>query len=94
MARLSGAKRQRVRPLNLVVRRHRIVASDTPSTLAATGMLIAGILGIGVGLFMALPVAVNLPDSWFGAVLAIAFVGGGIALLYGAARGFRAAKPR
>lgn len=56
--------------------------------------LIMGLFLVGVGLLMFLPVAVNLPDSWIGAVLAIFLLGAGGTIMYVAARNFRAVKPK
>jgi hypothetical protein len=41
---------------------------------------IAGIALMLIGCLMAIPVVVNLPDSWFGAVLALAMLAIGAAL--------------
>ena len=70
------------------------MASDAPSPFAAIGMLIVGICIAGLGLFVLLPVAVNLPDSWPGAVLAVALLGVGGALVYAAKQGLRTADPK
>jgi hypothetical protein len=42
---------------------------------------------------MALPVIVKLPDSWFGAVLAVALLGVGFGLIYVSTRNLRASEP-
>jgi hypothetical protein len=70
------------------------VASDAPSKIVGLGLLVLGISIIGLGLFMFLPVAVNLPESWFGAVLALALLGIGGALVYAAGRNFRKAESK
>ncbi len=70
------------------------MAADAPSPFAAIGMLLVGICITGLGLFVLLPVAVNLPDSWPGAVLAVALLGVGGALIYAAKHGLRAADPK
>ena len=70
------------------------MATDAPSPFAAIGMLIVGICITGMGLFVLLPVAVNLPDSWTGAVLAVALLGVGGALIYAAWQGLRGADPK
>jgi hypothetical protein len=57
---------------------------------AHVGGIIVGFGTLLVALFMALPVAVNLPDSWFGAVLALAMGSIGVALIVGNAREIRA----
>jgi len=57
-------------------------------------MFIVGICITGMGLFVLLPVVVNLPDSWPGAVLAAALLGVGGALIYAASRGLRAEDPK
>jgi hypothetical protein len=45
------------------------------------GNILLGVGLVAVGLFVLIPVAVNLPDSWEGAVLAIALlILGGIAI--------------
>jgi hypothetical protein len=45
------------------------------------GNILLGVALIAVGLFLLIPVAVNLPDSWLGGVLAIALlIVGGIAI--------------
>jgi len=41
-----------------------------PWETSITGVL-AGCVVLAVGLFMAIPVAVNLPDSWVGGVVAL-----------------------
>jgi hypothetical protein len=71
-----------------------IMATDSPSSLAGIAMLIVGVCAIGLGLFMVLPVAVNLPDSWFGAVLTIVLLGGGVALVYVSGRNLRASETK
>ena len=57
-----------------------------PSVTVTVGMALAGIAAVLLSVLMILPVAVNLPDSWFGAVLALAFAVGGCMLIYRAAR--------
>jgi 1,4-dihydroxy-2-naphthoate octaprenyltransferase len=50
----------------------------------ALGLLMAlvGLALVLVALLMVLPVAVNLPDSWFGAVLAFGVMALGIGFMY------------
>jgi hypothetical protein len=60
-----------------------------PSSAPAVLLGAAGFVCVLMGLFIALPVLVNLPDSWFGAVLAVATLGVGGALLYGAAQSWK-----
>ena len=62
------------------------MTSYTASKLVALGQLVMGIFLVGVGLLMFLPVAVNLPDSWVGAVLAIFLLGVGGSVVWAAAR--------
>jgi len=45
-------------------------------------LLLVGIGLVLLGLFMVIPVAVNLPDSWFGAVLAILIIAIGSGLIW------------
>ena len=59
--------------------------------LVAVAQLIMGLFIIGTGIFVLLPVAVNLPDSWIGALLAIFCFGVGGAVVWAAARNLRAA---
>ena len=50
------------------------------------GTIFLGVGFIAVGLFILIPVAVNLPDSWVGGVLAVAlFIIGGVAIGRGVA---------
>lgn len=45
------------------------------------GNILLGVGLIAIGLFVLIPVAVNLPDSWVGGILAIALlILGGIAI--------------
>jgi uncharacterized membrane protein YfcA len=53
-------------------------------------VLIAGGLCVLLGLFVAIPVAVNLPESWFGGALAIALLAVGVALIYGSVQNRKA----
>jgi hypothetical protein len=53
---------------------------------------IFGLAAIFLALWMVLPVMVNLPDSWFGALLVFLLLAGGSALIYLAAREFRKRK--
>ena len=45
-------------------------------------LILGGLAVVILALLMVLPVAVNLPASWFGAVLAFGFMVLGIALMY------------
>ena len=45
-------------------------------------MVLAGLAAVVIALAMVLPVAVNLPDSWFGGVLAFLAMALGIAFTY------------
>lgn len=45
-------------------------------------LLVLGIAAIGLALWMVLPVMVNLPDSWFGALLIGLLLAGGSVLVY------------
>ena len=45
-------------------------------------MVLVGLAAVVIALAMVLPVAVNLPDSWFGAILAFAVLALGIAFMY------------
>lgn len=49
-------------------------------------LLAVGVVGILLSCWMMIPVAVNLPDSWFGGLLAVLLFSGGVACL---AMGFR-----
>jgi hypothetical protein len=62
--------------------------------LVAVAQLLMGIFLIGVGIFVFLPVAVNLPDSWTGALLSIFLFGVGGSVVWAAARNLRAAEPK
>jgi hypothetical protein len=52
------------------------------SMVLGIGMIVVGFAFVLVALAMVLPVAVNLPESWFGAMLAFAVLALGIACLY------------
>jgi hypothetical protein len=45
-------------------------------------MVLGGLGAVFVALLVALPVAVNLPDSWFGAMLAFVVAAVGIGFMY------------
>jgi hypothetical protein len=45
-------------------------------------LIVSGCAALILGLFLVLPVAVNLPDSWFGVVLIILLLVGSGLLLY------------
>jgi len=49
-------------------------------------MVIVGSLALLLALAMVGPVAVNLPDSWFGGLLAAGIAAGGFTLMYRGAR--------
>ena len=70
------------------------MTSHTASRLVALVQLVVGIFLVGVGLLMFVQVAVNLPDSWIGAVLAIFLLGAGGSVVWAAARNFRVLEPR
>jgi hypothetical protein len=53
-------------------------------------MVIGGLAAVGLALLMVLPIAVNLPDSAFGALLAVGFAVGGVTLIYRGGRRFKA----
>jgi hypothetical protein len=56
----------------------------------AGGFLVAsGVCFTLLGLLLVVPVGVNLPESWMGAVLTLAFLGGGVFII---ARGVRVAR--
>jgi hypothetical protein len=61
---------------------------------AATGGVVLGIAMLLLALFMALPVAVNLPDAWFGALLALALGSIGVTLVVVSLRRMRARTTR
>ncbi len=50
-------------------------------------LLLVGIAFVALGLFMVIPVAVNLPDSWFGALLAILVTAIGVGLIWRGSKG-------
>jgi hypothetical protein len=47
------------------------------TSLVGGFLVAAGVCFALLGLLLVLPVGVNLPESWTGAVLALAFLGGG-----------------
>jgi hypothetical protein len=53
---------------------------------------IFGLAAIFLALWMVFPVMVNLPDSWFGALLVFLLLAGGSALIYLGAKAFRKRK--
>ena len=75
------------------VRRHpKMPAGMTPrpqSRVLGVLMIVGGLAAVLLALLMVLPVAVNLPDSAFGAVLAVGFAAGGITLMYRGSRRLR-----
>jgi hypothetical protein len=52
------------------------------SAVLGLAMFLFGLAWVVLALLMVLPVVVNLPDSWFGAVLAFAVMVLGISLMY------------
>ena len=54
--------------------------------------IILGVVAILLALWMALPVVVNLPDSWFGALLIVLLLAGGGAMVALGIRALRKAK--
>jgi hypothetical protein len=52
-----------------------------PFPWASVGGMTLGVGAVLLALFMVLPVAVNLPDSWFGALLAVLIGAIGIVLV-------------
>jgi xanthine/uracil permease len=70
------------RPLNSVVRKHFGMTGEVHE--ASRGSTIGAIFGaalIVIALLTALPVAVNFPESWPGAVLGLTVAGIGVALV-------------
>ncbi len=59
---------------------------DAASIAVSWGMIALGALALVVALGLALPVGVNLPESWFGVVIIAAIASAGLALVY---RGMR-----
>ena len=51
-------------------------------SMRAILLIVSGCAALMLGLFLVLPVTVNLPESWFGAVLIILLIVGGGLLLY------------
>ena len=70
------------------------VTDEAAMKLVALAQLLMGIFIIGTGIFVLVPVAVNLPDAWMGALLAIFCFGVGGSVVWAAARNFRAAEPK
>jgi len=52
----------------------------TPGPKSTLGAIF-GVMLIAVALFISVPVAVNMPDSWVGAVLALSLGGIGVAFV-------------
>ena len=75
-------KSSRGRPFNGIVRKHFGMTGETPtaSHRSTLGALFGTVL-IVVAMFVGLPVAVNLPESWPGAVLSLSMGAIGIALV-------------
>jgi hypothetical protein len=77
-------KRCRGRPLNSVVRKHfEMIAEVHAPSRKSTISAIFGAVLIVVALAISLPVAVNFPESWPGAVLVLALAGLGAFLIIG-----------
>ena len=52
------------------------------SIAIGSAMVLSGLALVLIALLMVLPVAVNLPDSWFGAMLAFAVLAAGVGCMY------------
>ena len=52
------------------------------SVVLGLAMVLGGLGAVFIALLVALPVAVNLPDSWFGAMLAFVVAAVGIGFMY------------
>jgi len=52
------------------------------SVVLGVGMVLLGLAFVLVAIAMILPVAVNLPDSWFGAMLAFVVLALGVGCMY------------
>lgn len=57
--------------------------------MRALTFLVFGGVAIALALWMALPVGVNLPDSWFGALLIALLIAAGCALVYAGVRALK-----
>lgn len=62
--------------------------------MRALTFFVFGGVAIALALWMALPVGVNLPDSWFGALLIALLVAAGCALVYAGVRALKKQKPQ
>jgi ABC-type multidrug transport system permease subunit len=54
--------------------------------MVAVAMLLAGMVLVFLGIFTGIPVVVNLPDAWFGAVLAVVLLACGAGLIGASSR--------
>jgi hypothetical protein len=61
--------------------------------MSALIFFVFGVAAIFIALWMVFPVMVNLPDSWFGALLVLLLLAGGSALIYLGAKAFQKRKP-
>ena len=81
IARSPGRNSGRGRPLNWVVRKHfRMTGEVHEPSRGSTVGAIFGLVMIVVALLITLPVAVNFPESWPGAVLVLTIAGIGVVL--------------
>ena len=67
---------------------------DGSSKYGSGAMLIVGVALIVAGGLIFIPVAVNLPDSWAGAVLAGALIAVGCVVANRASRNLRVSEPK
>ena len=58
-----------------------MTVEEPPSDVLSKFGAVFGIAFIAAALLIAVPVAVNLPDSWVGAVIVLGFAGIGVALI-------------
>ena len=70
------------------------MVGEVHSKLPALGMLVAGIALFGLGMFIAAPTLVNMPDAWVGAVLAVLLMASGAGLIRASSRKFKESEPK
>ena len=58
------------------------MTASQKSVALGIGMVVLGLVFVFAALLLVLPVAINLPDSWFGAMLAFAVMALGIGCMY------------
>lgn len=62
--------------------------------MRAVLMILGACVLLTVAALLVIPVAVNLPDSWFGGVLIVLLVGGALVLVYKAIQAIRRPKDK